>query len=436
MRIAIGSDHVGFPLKQVVSQYLMACGHEVVDVGTNNPDKPVDYPDYGYLVDHLVVTQACERGILICGSGIGMSIAANRAPGIRAVLCDDAFSAHLGRAHNNANVLCMGANVVTPARAEWIVKEWLETAFDFGRHIPRIAKLDRAINEQVSALSPQLSHPLSWDRFSIALSPERTVFGPVLFSERLEEGLEAAARSGFHKVELSLRDPEDYPGNELAVLLGKYNLSLSAIATGQSCLHDDLCLCSPSAELSRATVDRLKAFIRIGERMGATVILGGVRGRLTGTEQEMTGQRQRAISGLRECARYGRELGVPIVLECINRYETNLIRTVDDGLDALEEIGEPDLKLLLDTFHMNIEEADLSMALRKAAQKLGYVHFADSNRQAPGCGHIDFANILATLDSMDYAGTISAEVLPLPTDLEALQRSAGFFRSQIDLQPA
>lgn len=433
MKIAIGSDHIGFSLKQAVSPFLTRSGNEVMDVGPSNPEKPVDYPDYAFQVGRLVTSKVCERGILFCGTGIGMSIAANRMPGIRAALCTDAFSAHLSRAHNNANILCLGTNEVTPAQAEWIVKEWLETPFDYGRHIPRLVKLDRPVDEQLITLQPPLMHPLSWERFSVAMSPLQTVFGPVLFAGRLEEGLHAAAEVGFRKVELGLRDPEEYSGRGLDDLLATYGLSISAIATGQSCYHDNLCLCSPSADLCQKSVDRLKAFIRIGKRLGATVIIGGICGRLTGTENDMYQQHLRAISAIRDCASYGRELEVPMVLECINRYETNFICSVNDGLAVLDEIGEPNLKLLLDTFHMNIEEADISMSIRNAGEKLGYVHFSDSNRQAPGSGHMDFTNLLATLDSIDYTGTISTEVLPLPDDHEALRGAAEFYRSLIDL---
>lgn len=430
MKIAIGSDHVGFPLKQSVIEYLAGRGVEVVDIGPHNSEKPVDYPDYAFQVGHLVSSETCERGVLICGTGLGMSMAANKYPGVRAALCDDAFSARLSRAHNDANVLCMGANVVTPARAEWIVKEWLEAPFENGRHIPRILKLDKLFGEPPSSLERLSLHDhLSWERFAVALSLSKTVFGPVLFGGRLLEGLNLAARLGFRKVEISLRDPEEFVNQEIESLIGASGLSVSAIATGQSCLHDDLCLCSPYAELCNATVDRLKAHIELGERLGSAVIIGGVRGRLTGSESEMAQQRQRAIAAMRECAQYAEELGVRLLLEPINRYETNFICSVDDGLTVLEEVGAPGFKLLLDTFHMNIEEADIAASVRKAGDQLGYIHLADSNRQAPGCGHVDFASVLDTLDSIGYTGMISAEVLPIPDDHDALRRVAAYYHS-------
>jgi sugar phosphate isomerase/epimerase len=118
-----------------------------------------------------------------------------------------------------------------------------------------------------------------------------------------------------------------------------------------------------------------------------------------------------------------------VYVEPINRYETNFINTVADGLAALDAINEAEVKLLLDTFHMNIEEFDLSAALRAAGDRLGYVHFADSNRQAPGRGHIDFLSLLRTLKDMGYRGRITAEILPLPDDEAALQGVAQFLNS-------
>lgn len=424
---------MGFPLKQFVIDHLADCGVDFLDIGPSNPEKSVDYPDVAQQVGQLVITGACERGILICGSGLGMSMAANKIPGIRAAVCDDIFLARLSRAHNDANILCMGANVVTPARSESIVDTWLQTPFDYGRHVSKNAKVDR-LNGNASSLPINYIESLniSWERLSIALSPQRTVFGPVLFGDRLVTGLESAAQAGFKQVELSLRDPAYLSADELDRLLKGARLGLSGIATGQSCLHDELCLCSPSADLCQTTVERLKAHTRTAVRYGATVIIGGVRGRLKGTDREMKEQRERAIEAIRECAAYAHNLGVPIVLECINRYETNLACSVDDGLAILDEVGEPDLKLLLDTFHMNIEEPDVAASLYKAAGHIGYIHFSDSNRQAPGCGHIDFVNVLNTLDLAGYNGPVSTEILPLPCDEEALRRSASYYRALIE----
>lgn len=141
MRIAIGSDHGGFDLKSILTEYLTAQGHEVVDSGCDNKDS-TDYPDYGFAVGEAVMRGEVERGIAVCTSGIGICIAANKVSGIRAALCDSVLLAKLSRAHNDANVLCLGSSVVDETRAKAIVSAWLVTPFDGGRHIRRVQKLN------------------------------------------------------------------------------------------------------------------------------------------------------------------------------------------------------------------------------------------------------------------------------------------------------
>jgi len=139
VKIAIGNDHGGLNFKGEVLDLLRELGHEVEDFGCNSPDS-VDYPDYADLVCHAILDGRCQRGILICGSGIGMSMAANRRQGIRAALCQEQFTARMSREHNNANVLCLGARVVGPSLAVEIVRTWLATEFEGGRHQRRIEK--------------------------------------------------------------------------------------------------------------------------------------------------------------------------------------------------------------------------------------------------------------------------------------------------------
>ena len=137
MKIALGSDHGGFALKREIADWLKEAGHEVLDLG-NEGTASVDYPDYADKVCRAVLSGDCARGILVCGTGIGMSMVANRHRGIRAALCHDAFTARMSREHNDANVLCLGGRVLGPALALDIVAVWLATAFEGGRHQRRI----------------------------------------------------------------------------------------------------------------------------------------------------------------------------------------------------------------------------------------------------------------------------------------------------------
>ncbi len=146
MRIAIGSDHGGLRLKKEVIKHLEKKGIEVNDYGTYK-EESCDYPDYGMAVGEAVVAKECDLGILICGTGIGISIAANKVPGVRAALCCDTFSAHATREHNNANILAMGERVVGPGLALDIVDAFLGAEFEGGRHENRIDKINKIENK-------------------------------------------------------------------------------------------------------------------------------------------------------------------------------------------------------------------------------------------------------------------------------------------------
>jgi len=137
VKVAIGCDHGGIDLKNTVLSVLTELGHEIDDQGCSSTDS-VDYPDFAKSVSSLVQEGKCRCGILICGTGIGMSMAANRRPGIRAALCHEMFSAKMSREHNDANILCLGARVIGPGLATEIVRTWMTSDFAGGRHQLRI----------------------------------------------------------------------------------------------------------------------------------------------------------------------------------------------------------------------------------------------------------------------------------------------------------
>jgi len=147
MRLAIASDHAGFKLKQELVKYLAQLGQSVADLGTNSED-PVDYPDYAAALGNAVLAGTAERGILICGSGVGASVAANKLKGIRAGVCHDTYSAHQGVEHDNMNVLVLGARVVGPALACELARAFLHATFSGeARHVRRLGKI-KALDER------------------------------------------------------------------------------------------------------------------------------------------------------------------------------------------------------------------------------------------------------------------------------------------------
>lgn len=147
MKIGIGNDHSAIALKKTILDFLKEKGHDVVDYGTNS-ETSSDYPVYGRLVAEAIMSGEVEQGILICGTGLGISLAANKVKGIRAAVCSEPYTAKMARAHNNCNVLAFGARVVGSELAKMIVETWLETEFEGGRHLKRVNMIMEIENER------------------------------------------------------------------------------------------------------------------------------------------------------------------------------------------------------------------------------------------------------------------------------------------------
>jgi ribose 5-phosphate isomerase B len=142
MEIIIGSDDIGFALKEDLKAYLTGLGHLITDMGCESSAVPVDYPDVAVKVAESIAQGRCDRGILICGTGIGMAIAANKVPGVRAACCHDPYSAERARKSNNAQIITLGAQIVAPTLARLLVDRWLQSEFQGGRSVPKVEKID------------------------------------------------------------------------------------------------------------------------------------------------------------------------------------------------------------------------------------------------------------------------------------------------------
>lgn len=154
MRLAIAADHAGYELKEILRGELQAMGHQVLDLGTHDPGQPDDYPDFAVALGRTIQTGQAERGVLICGSGVGAAVAANKLPGIRAGLCHDTYSAHQGVEHDDMNVLALGSRVIGPALAQELVAAFLRATYTGEeRHARRLAKI-RALEENPPQSSP------------------------------------------------------------------------------------------------------------------------------------------------------------------------------------------------------------------------------------------------------------------------------------------
>lgn len=264
---------------------------------------------------------------------------------------------------------------------------------------------------------------------SMAITPAAAKFAPLLFAGDWRAGLEAASELGYDAVEVSLRDPREQVVGEFFAGLASSGLSLSAIATGQSYYNDGLSPGSPNPVVQAELLERMKRFADLAAEYSAFIIIGGVRGTLEGSPEERAEQRTRSVDAIRRYAEHAASVGVRMVIEPINRYETSFLNTVSETLAFIDGVGAPNLGILADTFHMNIEEVLLTDALESAADRLFYLHFPDSNRLAAGQGHIDFHALAIVLRRIDYDGYLGAEILPLPDSMTAASMAITYFRA-------
>jgi sugar phosphate isomerase/epimerase len=258
---------------------------------------------------------------------------------------------------------------------------------------------------------------------SLALSPTPAKFAPLLFAGSLDAGMQAAAELGFDGVELNLLDSERLDQDEIQKEVRDLKLEVAAFGTGQSYFEDNLSLADTQLDVQEKVRERLRGHIRFASKLGAKVILGSIRGKLdTRSEESREAGYRIAVEAVRELATYANQFGVLLVVEPINRYETNFLNTIQETLAFINAVGHPNVGLLADTFHMNIEEPIMNDSLRSGRALLRHVHFADSNRYAPGMGHIDFAELVRSLKEMGYNGYASGEIIPVPDSYVAAKR--------------
>jgi len=260
-----------------------------------------------------------------------------------------------------------------------------------------------------------------------SITPNKTVFGPLLFAGELEAGLSCLAEQGYDGVELSLRTKDDVDRRSFNDRLGALGLELFSIATGQSYLEDGLSLFSTDESVRDATVKRLEDHIDFASDWKACVIVGGIRGKL-----ERVGNASQFEAGSRaidRCVEYAEKKDATILLEAINRYETNVFNTLAELREFMKARSPGNFLMLPDTFHMNIEEANIERSLLENKERIGAIHFADSNRLAPGMGHVDFGSIVRTIRDFPHIHYIGVEVLPLPSSTASAEKAIATIRS-------
>jgi sugar phosphate isomerase/epimerase len=256
-------------------------------------------------------------------------------------------------------------------------------------------------------------------KLSLVVSVEETAFDAVAVRGGWEPAVVHLARLGYDGVELAIRDPAAVDVGRVEAVVGEAALAVPALGTGQAYLRDGLSLSSRDSQVRRRAGERLLSHVEAARRLGSLVIIGLIRGRL---EDGYEATARRFLEGLKPVLDAAASAGVRLVVEPINRYESDFLCMVEDALELIEASGAAHLGVLADTFHMNIEEVSIERAIERAAPRLWHVHAADSNRWAPGFGHLDFGAIHVTLARLNYAGYLSAEVLPKPTPEEAARQ--------------
>jgi len=264
---------------------------------------------------------------------------------------------------------------------------------------------------------------------SMAISPTPADFAALLFAGDWPAAIDAALDLGYDAIEVSVRDPDDPDVIACNQVLRRSGLQLSAIATGQSFYSDGWSPTTDDPEVQERLAERMFRIIDLAAPWEAMVVIGGVRGTLTGSDVEKADQYGRAVDGVRRYGEYARQVGVSLVIEPINRYETNYINTIQDALRFISDVDLDNLGVLPDTFHMNIEEANLAESLRSAGNLVHHVQFTDSNRLAAGHGHIDFRALAAVLTDFGYRGYLSTETLPVPDSRTAAHQAIELFRT-------
>jgi sugar phosphate isomerase/epimerase len=266
----------------------------------------------------------------------------------------------------------------------------------------------------------------------IVISTPGAKFSALAVKEDFKESLKKVAELGYDAVELAIRDPEMIDVNEIKRLFQQYHLTVPAIGTGQAYGEEGLSFTDLDPKIRQKAVQRIKDQMDLAMELGgAQVIIGLIRGTIKpGMDQEQAGKC--FIQCILECLDYKPE--VTLTLEPLNRYETNLYNDTRSAKEIIEKIGRSNLKMLVDTFHMNIEEPDIVESIINVKDYISHVHFADSNRWAPGCGHINFKEILNALEKIGFQGAISAEILPKPTPEECLKLTIEYYK-KLSIRP-
>lgn len=247
-----------------------------------------------------------------------------------------------------------------------------------------------------------------------------------MFWDDFDQGCRQAAELGFDAVELFAPGPDAIAMSDVKASVAKHGIKLAAVGTGAGMILHGLSVSDADDSKRDAACEFVRSMIAFGAEGGVPAIIGSMQGKADSADR-IEAYRDRLVDSLAKLGPVATEAGVPLLMEPLNRYESNLSNTLADAVALIDRCGSKDVKILADLFHMNIEEADIAQSIREAADYIGHVHFADSNRRAVGFGHTNFAPIAAALKEIGFSGYASAEVFALPDSLEAAAQTKRAF---------
>ncbi len=264
-------------------------------------------------------------------------------------------------------------------------------------------------------------------KLSLVLSTHQAQFEAVALKGDFETNVARIAGWGYDGVELAIRDPALVDAGELARVVERYGLAVPALGTGQAWGEEHLSFTSSDPAIRAAAIRRIQSHIPLAARFDAAVIIGLIRG-ITPKGQDHATSMAYFAEAMRACGEAAQGTGVRFAIEPLNRYETDLLHTIQEGLDFLDNVQMENVGLLVDTFHMNIEEPHIADSIRACGERAFHVHLADSNRWYPGAGHMDFTEVVATLKGIGYDGWLSGEFMPQPDADTAAQKAIAHIR--------
>ena len=261
---------------------------------------------------------------------------------------------------------------------------------------------------------------------TVCLVPEASG-GPFVYHGDLPGACRQASMLGFDAIEIFAPSGRHVDRARLQELLGRHRLQLAAVGTGAGMLLHNHSLSDPDTGNRERACAYVREIIDFGADFGASAIVGSMQGQTRGERSRESALEDLADS-IRELAAHAAERGTELLMEPLNRYETDLVKTLSDGVGFLETVGAKNVKLLADLFHMNIEETDPARAILDSTGKIGHVHFVDSNRRAAGLGHTDYGPIARALSAAGFDGFASAEAFPLPDPRTAAEMTIEAYR--------